>query len=364
MPEGLKRALSRLAGKRDLQQTSPLDKLRDAGWALAEWRDFPAPWTRPEFDRAGAIDRLVDQVRNTAAMSAACRDGRDYLRMALAPVELLATGYSVRRPWRRATTTPSKRACSDLARDLKKDKRRGYGKKYGGDISREEMLDARQRLILHLEAFKQAADADLASLLKAELSAVIDLYEDLKRRGGKLDFVDLLLKSRDLLRDDRDVRAYLQERFRYIFVDEFQDTDPLQAEILLLLAADDPDCDDWRQARPRSGHLFLVGDPKQSIYRFRRADVVLYQQIKRNLADAGVGVVELRRSFRSIRPLQVANQCGLCSRHDRRRAKRSAGLRAARGSRSGHRQPAFTGSAAGPETVLEVPAEGDRLGDR
>jgi len=58
-----------------------------------------------------------------------------------------------------------------------------------------------------------------------------------------------------------------------IFVDEFQDTDPLQAEILLLLSSASPAESDWQKVRPGPGKLFIVGDPKQSIYRFRRADV-------------------------------------------------------------------------------------------
>ena len=78
----------------------------------------------------------------------------------------------------------------------------------------------------------------------------------------------------------------LQQRFTHFFVDEFQDTDPLQAEILLLLAADDPGETDWRAARPIPGKLFLVGDPKQSIYRFRRADVALYEEVKERLLGA------------------------------------------------------------------------------
>ncbi len=95
--------------------------------------------------------------------------------------------------------------------------------------------------------------------------------------------MDLLIAVRDLVRDQQDVRGYLQQRFTHLFVDEFQDTDPLQAEILLLLAADDPDESDWRTVRPKPGKLFLVGDPKQSIYKFRRADMVLYRQIRERL---------------------------------------------------------------------------------
>src|SRR5213596_1832768 len=116
---------------------------------------------------------------------------------------------------------------------------------------------------------------------------LLDRYDEMKRARGKLDFVDLLLKVRDLLVKDRPVREYLQHQFKYIFVDEFQDTDPLQAEVLLLLAADDPGQADWRQVRPVAGKLFIVGDPKQAIYRFRRADVETYREVCELLRSRG-----------------------------------------------------------------------------
>jgi ATP-dependent exoDNAse (exonuclease V) beta subunit len=126
----------------------------------------------------------------------------------------------------------------------------------------------------------------------------------LKRRAGKLDFVDLLLLARDLVRDKPDVRRYLQDRFTHIFIDEFQDTDPLQAEILLLLSADHPAESDWMKIAPKPGKLFVVGDPKQSVYKFRRADVVLYRDIRDALQKRGVGMVQLTTSFRALRPIQ------------------------------------------------------------
>ncbi|MGH9373396.1 MAG: UvrD-helicase domain-containing protein, partial [Vicinamibacterales bacterium] len=88
-------------------------------------------------------------------------------------------------------------------------------------------------------------------------------------------------------------------------VDEFQDTDPLQAELLLLLAADDEDETDWRRARPVPGRLFLVGDPKQSIYRFRRADVGIYQEVARLLQAQGARPIHLNTSFRSVPEIQA-----------------------------------------------------------
>ncbi len=100
------------------------------------------------------------------------------------------------------------------------------------------------------------------------------------------------------------MRAELQRRFTHIFVDEFQDTDPLQAEILLLLASADPAVAHWRDVTPAPGKLFVVGDPKQSIYRFRRADVGIYQEVKALLASRGAAVVELRSSFRAVPVVQ------------------------------------------------------------
>ena len=100
------------------------------------------------------------------------------------------------------------------------------------------------------------------------------------------------------------MRAELQRRFTHIFVDEFQDTDPLQAEILLLLASADPAVAHWREVTPVPGKLFVVGDPKQSIYRFRRADVGIYQEVKALLASRGAAVVELRSSFRAVPDVQ------------------------------------------------------------
>ena len=102
----------------------------------------------------------------------------------------------------------------------------------------------------------------------------------------------------------------MQQRFTHFFIDEFQDTDPLQAEILLLLAADDPNETDWQAARPIPGKLFLVGDPKQSIYRFRRADVALYENVKKRLLSAGAELLHLTTSFRAELSLNLGDGRG------------------------------------------------------
>ena len=129
------------------------------------------------------------------------------------------------------------------------------------------------------------------------MSGLVDEYDERKRRAGKLDFVDLLVCARDLVKNQQPVREYLQNRFSHLFIDEFQDTDPLQAEILLLLAADDPAESDWLKIRPLAGKLFVVGDPKQSIYKFRRADILLYRDIRDKMVERGCGLVALHEEL-------------------------------------------------------------------
>jgi ATP-dependent exoDNAse (exonuclease V) beta subunit len=180
----------------------------------------------------------------------------------------------------------------------------GRAKDTYGNQSRSEVLALRDRAKVNLDSSIAASDADLAPLLHEELQTPIRAYQSLKTKAGRLDFLDLLIKARDLIRDNAAVRRELQQRFTYFFVDEFQDTDPLQAEILLLLAADDTNETDWRSIRPIPGKLFLVGDPKQSIYRFRRADVALYEEVKERLSKVGAVVLHLTTSFRSPPSIQ------------------------------------------------------------
>jgi ATP-dependent helicase/nuclease subunit A len=119
-----------------------------------------------------------------------------------------------------------------------------------------------------------------------------------KRRKNLVDFDDLLLLARDLLRRSAAARAHFRSRFRFIAVDEFQDTDPIQMEIIFRLAAADGGEADWRQITPEPGRLLIVGDPKQSIYRFRRADVEAYRTASSQLPRE-----TLRASRRSVRPV-------------------------------------------------------------
>lgn len=129
-------------------------------------------------------------------------------------------------------------------------------------------------------------------------------YEKQKNIRGCLNFQDLLIKTAELLSKNGHIRRYFGNRFTHILVDEFQDTDPIQAEVIMLLTSDDPNESNWRKCSARPGSLFVVGDPKQSIYRFRRADIVTYNQVKKMVKEGKKGgpsghEVQLSANFRS-----------------------------------------------------------------
>ena len=134
---------------------------------------------------------------------------------------------------------------------------------------------------------------------------------DERRRSGRLEFHDLLVLARSLLRDPvhgPDVRARLHLRYQRLLLDEFQDTDPIQIELAVRIAAADPRSPGagalpWADVPVASGHLFVVGDPKQSIYRFRRADIATFLKAQARFGPEGGGAVALTTNFRSVVPV-------------------------------------------------------------
>ncbi|CAN5623370.1 hypothetical protein BH20ACI3_BH20ACI3_36820 [soil metagenome] len=315
--EGVRRILRRLprrefGGRRSgtlarrPRESGPKPILRTAAWALVKERDFTTPWKLFEgFDREPDIDALVLEMEELGEWSEVGHPEQwlskslGYLKRFVSEITRLeslgnprdydgieARLFGLLGGWGRA-----------------KDWKAYYAR---DSFPADEIRNRRDELKVRVQKFVDNAGADLAPRLREELWPVVDEFEQLKERAGYLDFLDLLLRARNLIRDHRDIRDALQQRFTHIFVDEFQDTDPLQADILMLLSADNPDEDDWRQIRPVPGKLFIVGDPKQSIYRFRRADVALYQEVKRQIVASGGALVELNVSFRSGPEIQEA----------------------------------------------------------
>ncbi len=182
-------------------------------------------------------------------------------------------------------------------------------KTVGGSAAQGEQLNAagEARYSACAEAYGALCD-NLGALafqrFVDEFEALRDLYLDYKRNAAFLDFDDLLHQARDLLRNNETVRQELADRYSRILVDEFQDTDPVQVEIIWRLAGEgDPEAP-WHEHALRPGALFIVGDPKQAIYRFRGADVQTYLVAKRALSNRDPSsVLEISANFRTREPI-------------------------------------------------------------
>lgn len=150
---------------------------------------------------------------------------------------------------------------------------------------------------LYAEAVDDALSIWLGVLHVVTLAAAHE-----RRDAGQLEFHDLLVLARRLLRTSLTARRDVHQRYTRVLLDEFQDTDPIQIELALRIAADPAhDAADWRDLKPPPGRLFFVGDPKQSIYRFRRADIALFHEA-RDLVGAAAQV-SLVQNFRTVEPI-------------------------------------------------------------
>jgi ATP-dependent exoDNAse (exonuclease V) beta subunit len=266
--EGIRRALRRR--QRGWNRVSPRQALLEAAWALSEQRDFDAAWRRAPFDRSAESSAVVDRLADVAAFFERARNREDWLVKNLADIARFVDELRRREKIRGRDEDGLEAQLCELSK-AKGWNWKGSGKWFAEGIERTTVAAGRDQAKDLLDSFVQRAEADLAALLREDLRPPLAEYEELKRRSGKLDFLDLLLRARDLVRDSRQVREGLQQRFTHLLVDEFQDTDPLQAELILLLSSGDPAERDWTKVAPVPGKLFLVGDPKQSVYRFRRA---------------------------------------------------------------------------------------------
>ncbi|MGE5049525.1 MAG: UvrD-helicase domain-containing protein, partial [Deltaproteobacteria bacterium] len=309
-PEGVRRLLRRKARGGDAPSR---DLLRDAGWDLAEHRDFDGAWRREPFDRAAGLDRVVARLGELAAFAPLAQQPDDWAAVSVAEIARWVSELARREQARGRDPDGLEAELHELAR-RRSWNWRGKGKWFAPGIEHATVTALRDQVKAEPDAFLRACDADLAACLREELRPLCAAYEGLKQSAGCLDFLDLLLRARDLLVGDAQVRGELWQRFTHVLVDEFQDTDPLQAEILLLIASDDPAQASWRSVRPAPGKLFVVGDPKQSIYRFRRADIALYEDVKQLLLAGGAQLVHLTTSFRSAPDIQRAVNAGFAPR--------------------------------------------------
>ncbi|MGH9299483.1 MAG: UvrD-helicase domain-containing protein, partial [Acidimicrobiales bacterium] len=154
-------------------------------------------------------------------------------------------------------------------------------------------IEAVRALVVTAAATRMGLIQDLLDLSVHALAHYFErrscMAAESRRQSGRLSFHDLLVFARDVLRDEPGVRRDVRRRYRYLLIDEFQDTDPLQLEIAELIGAD---AGIWEE-----GRCFFVGDPKQSIYRFRGADLEAYVAARDEVV--GTGLTLLTSNFRS-----------------------------------------------------------------
>ena len=220
-------------------------------------------------------DRLFEQIQDAAATVAAVAEVADCPADAINALNSGATvDYS-------GTKGSSNRNWSISSVEVRRRFRDEIGKPFQSAVKASPLIP-----LLH--NLRQAFAVDYAAQRKAD---------------GVATFDDLLVWARDLLRDNADARAHFRHQYSHILIDEFQDTDPLQAEIAFYLAAA-PDApvgrQDWHTLPLEPGRLFIVGDPKQSIYRFRGADISVVQQVKAGGQLETLSISENRRSQKPV----------------------------------------------------------------
>ncbi len=299
-----------------------LDLVRNTAGFLKEHRYARA--ATAEFE-PGAVERFVETADEFAAWYRNCgvvepgtaETIEDILRVANIEREAATQPPALRNPKDLLFHQPPsacKRGSAEFKQWRRKTAWRNAAAGAGGSAAQGEQLNAAGKA--HYDA---CADAyfEFRSYLGAlayvqfvkEFDPFRKLYRNYKRDAALLDFDDLLYQARDLLRDHEPVRESLSRRYPRILVDEFQDTDPLQSEIIWRLAGEGDPASPWHERVIRPGALFVVGDPKQAIYRFRSADVNTYLLAKKALEQFDPSsILDITANFRTREPiLQYVN---------------------------------------------------------
>ncbi|HVN50252.1 MAG TPA: UvrD-helicase domain-containing protein, partial [Acidimicrobiales bacterium] len=275
-----------------------LDQLRavaaelNRNWDLVADRP-PAPTATARIDAAPVLAGLDAAMSSTGS----CHDPDDRLLVHVAGLD----GYR-----RRLAAASTELEVLELLAGRPPIAAKGLGRKDQWDGHVESVRDAlADAQFAADEVVERVVQASLAGLLVG-LGRLTLSSADERRREGCLEFHDLLVQARTLLRTHPEVRAQLHASYTHLLVDEFQDTDPIQLELAVRIASDGPpggdESVDWRQWEVPRGRLFFVGDPKQAIYRFRRADIGVFLDARGRYADEPV---QLTRNHRS-RPAVVA----------------------------------------------------------
>ncbi len=274
----------------------PMGKLKTVAWELDKNHDLIDPDTFVSSNNAEPIDvgRLESLAANWDRLVGFCDDPDDKLFVHITRNALPLVREVIRlsdNPERVEALLASEETLGRSTRRL------GSMTNWPGDEGRSALEDLRDGLAdLHeylLQWLSENRTVVIGQLVSSVARMVRGQVEE-RRRTGKATFHDLLVWARDMLRDDPEALRRFQGQYKRLFVDEFQDTDPLQVEIVELLAGRGADL------RFAPGSLFVVGDPKQSIYAFRRADVQMTERFRESASIEDAGLTANFRSRREI----------------------------------------------------------------
>ncbi|MGF0117433.1 UvrD-helicase domain-containing protein [Promicromonospora sp. Marseille-Q5078] len=274
-----------LAGGVKLDDVRALTKALGSDWDLIDERVLagePEPVVRP------VVDAVVRRARAVLSLREHCNEPDDTMLPKLAELEAALGALDA------AVDDGGRLAGLQKLSDLK------YGNKgragnWAGVI--KEVRDGGKDVAEEAAAeFKRVVDRTLRILTRWTAEQVLAAAED-RRREGRLEFHDLLVLARRLLRHDPDVREALHRTYTHLLLDEFQDTDPIQIELATRIAGGrDATAERWQDVDVPPGRLFVVGDAKQSIYRFRRANIATYLSAQETLGER----VSLTTNFRTV----------------------------------------------------------------
>jgi ATP-dependent helicase/nuclease subunit A len=277
-----------LAAGLKLTHLRSLAKWFTADWDLVADRVVDAP--EPDPPQLPDVEPLVVEARALAAMAACCVDPADKF---LARLEALTR-------WADRLAAAPDRAAQLTSLTQAGDLAWAHGRKANWRCNLDDLRANCKDLAA---AAKGSADAVVDSVLRTMARRIGTLTVEAaqaRRREGRLEFHDLLVLARDLLRHHADVREALSERYQRLLLDEFQDTDPIQIELAVRVAGGAAAAAErWEDVSVPPGRLFVVGDPKQSIYRFRRADIATYLRTQEHLGSE----VRLSTNFRTVGPV-------------------------------------------------------------
>ena len=241
---------------------------------------------------------LVTQMQRVASLADYCLDPADKMLARLREVE----GFAVRLAEALHDDVEATRILNGPTPSFRAG-RLGKKDNWPDDFSVDEVRDRVRGLEPLVEDAKlRIADSVIERLARVLGQFTLEAANDRKSRGV-LEYHDLLVLARNLLRDPRhgaEVRTALAKRYQRLLLDEFQDTDPIQIELAKLIATSPEDTGEWADLQDEPGRLFYVGDPKQSIYRFRRANIEMYTKASE---AKSINHKSLTRNFRSVEPI-------------------------------------------------------------